>query len=52
MANDSRDYNVEAEKHFMKKQKNKQRTAMPMKKMVIDNIIYPVQTKRGLKWGK
>ena len=25
---------------------------MPMNKMVIDNIIYPVQTKRGIKWGK
>ena len=25
---------------------------MPMSRMVISDIIYPVQTKRGLKWGK
>jgi len=25
---------------------------LPMTKKTIDNIIYPVQTKRGLKWGK
>jgi hypothetical protein len=25
---------------------------MKMNKMVISDIIYPVQTKKGLKWGK
>ena len=37
---------------YLKKQKKGAKVPMPMKKMVIDNIIYPVQTKRGLKWGK
>lgn len=37
-----------------KKSKNReaQRARLPMATKVIDNIIYPVQTKRGLKWGK
>ena len=25
---------------------------MPMSRTVISDIIYPVQTKKGLKWGK
>jgi hypothetical protein len=34
------------------KTKQSQRVRMPMATKIIDNIIYPVQTKRGLKWGK
>ena len=29
-----------------------QRVPMPMSRTVISDIIYPVQTKKGLKWGK
>ena len=25
---------------------------MPMSRTIISDIIYPVQTKKGLKWGK
>ena len=35
-----------------KKDKSANRVAFPIAKKTIDNIIYPVQTKRGLKWGK
>ena len=28
------------------------RVPLPMSRMVISDIIYPVQTKKGLKWGK
>ena len=31
--------------------KNK-RVPMPMSRTIISDIIYPVQTKKGLKWGK
>ena len=37
---------------YLKKQKKGAKIPMPMKTTKIDNIIYPVQTKRGLKWGK
>lgn len=30
----------------------KQRVPLPMSSTVISDIIYPVQTKKGLKWGK
>lgn len=29
-----------------------ERVPLAMATKTIDNIIYPVQTKRGLKWGK
>lgn len=29
-----------------------QRVPLPMSRTVISDIIYPVQTKKGLKWGK
>ena len=29
-----------------------QRIPMPISRTVISDIIYPVQTKKGLKWGK
>lgn len=28
------------------------RVPLPMSRTVISDIIYPVQTKKGLKWGK
>jgi len=35
----------------VRKQKT-ERQAFPINKHVIDRIIFPVKTKRGLKWGK
>lgn len=32
--------------------KDIKREPLPMASKVISDIIYPVQTKRGLKWGK
>jgi len=28
------------------------RAPLPMSRIVISDIIYPVQTRKGLKWGK
>ena len=42
--------------HAQKKKKTlggkQERVPMPMSRTVISDIIYPVQTKKGLKWGK
>jgi hypothetical protein len=35
-----------------RKQKQIQRFPFPLKKTTIDRIIYPVYTKRGIKYGK
>ena len=35
-----------------KEEKNTVRQPFPMKKTTIDRIIYPVYTKRGIKYGK
>lgn len=35
-----------------KDDKNNNREPFPIKKTTIDKIIYPVKTKRGLKYGK
>ena len=36
----------------LKRKKNLERTAMPVSTTTIDDIIYPVQTKKGIKYER
>ncbi|CDW73960.1 leucine rich repeat family protein [Stylonychia lemnae] len=42
----------DAKQYALKRKEQKERQPLPMKKTTIDRIIYPVYTKRGIKYGK